>query len=378
MPETPAPAPPPPGTGRLTGLDAFRGLILALMALDHASSLLAGIHRSEMWSKPLPAYDAALSFLTRFVTHLCAPGFFLLLGAGLVFFSASRARAGWTPGRTARTLALRGLILMALQFLVENPAWGLPGGHGPSFVPYFGVLYGLGASLFFWSALLRLPGPAVLGLSLAAMAASWTLVPWLGATGGDTPAWLAVIGVPGSSAGIYVLYPLVPWLGVVGLGICLGRLFAGREAQTRAALGPLGLVLLAAFVLLRLAGLGDFHPPASPDWKAFLNVTKYPPSLDFLLLTLGLDAFLLRFFMAPPAWAAFLAARLAVFGQSSLFFYVTHLYLFALLGLALPGQPSLAGVYPFWLAGLLLLYPLCARYGRFKRTRPPQSPWRLF
>src|SRR4051794_13009839 len=154
----------PGGGARLLPLDALRGLIMVLMSLDHAAYFVARVHtRGEFWDLPLPRYDDALPFLTRFVTHFSAPGFFFLLGAGMALFTPARRRLGWTEGAITRHLLLRAALLIALQLLVENRAWplGLPPGFPNIFVLYFGVLYGLGAAMIVVALLARL-GTAVL------------------------------------------------------------------------------------------------------------------------------------------------------------------------------------------------------------------------
>jgi uncharacterized membrane protein len=116
----------------------------------------------------------------------------------------------------------------------------------------------------------------------------------------------------------------------------------------------------------------------SNDWMGLLNVTKYPPSIAFLLLSLGVNALLLGAMSRPPGFSLRALGMLRVYGRSPLFFYVVHLYLFALIGLALPGHSSLATLYPIWAIGVGLLYPACLRYERFKRGRGEASIWRLF
>src|SRR5215475_3578570 len=136
---------------RLAPLDALRGLIMVVMALDHANLFIAHQHPlPEFWSAPTPPPASVLAFLTRFVTHFAAPGFFFLMGAGMVLLADSRRRLGWSKGAIVRYLLARGGLLIALQLLVENPAWRI--GDGPIFtrqvfLSYFGVLYGLGAAM---------------------------------------------------------------------------------------------------------------------------------------------------------------------------------------------------------------------------------------
>ncbi len=110
-------------TARFAGLDAHRGLIMILMAIDHASYFIARVHSAEFWGAPLPVYTSALWFLTRWITHLCAPGFFLLMGIGMVLWSESRRRAGWEERRMTGFFVVRGFFLLLLQVVVENRAW---------------------------------------------------------------------------------------------------------------------------------------------------------------------------------------------------------------------------------------------------------------
>ncbi|MDJ0989313.1 MAG: heparan-alpha-glucosaminide N-acetyltransferase domain-containing protein [Desulfobacterales bacterium] len=375
---------------RIAALDALRGTIMILMALDHASYFIARMHSREFWGTALPDYASALPFVLRATTHICAPGFFLLMGAGMAMLSEARRASGWTPARLSRFFLLRGLILIAAQLAIENPAWGLafvrgvPGsfvsrggpipGSGEGLAIYLGVLFALGAAMLFWSLAGRLPAAAVAGVSLAALAATAWATPGPEAFGVDYPAWVRMLQIPGRSGIIVVFYPVIPWLGITGLGILLGRwartMPQGLSGKALAAAG----VLLAGFVILRsIGGFGNFHPPQA-GWIGFLNVTKYPPSLVFILLSLGINALLLSLY---TRWGGQGLAWLAVFGRSPFFFYVLHLYLFGLMGWFVPAGVSQVRMLLFWLAGLALLYPLCRWYGRFKAARPVTSIWRL-
>ena len=113
------------GAERIDALDAHRGFIMVLMAIDHASYFIARVHSAEFWGTALPVYSSALWFWTRWVTHLCAPGFFFLMGIGITLLAGARRRAGWEEGRITRFLISRGLLLIFLQLFVEDPAWML-------------------------------------------------------------------------------------------------------------------------------------------------------------------------------------------------------------------------------------------------------------
>ncbi len=140
---------------------------MVLMALDHACYFVAKTHSHEFWGAELSHYPGAMEFLTRWVSHLCAPGFFLVMGIGVVMLVSSREKAGWSAGRITRFLMIRGALLILIQFFVENPAWlfgdlsvlpgtevsrggAIPGG-GTDIEQYFGVLYALGGTLILCS-----------------------------------------------------------------------------------------------------------------------------------------------------------------------------------------------------------------------------------
>ncbi len=364
---------------RLLPLDALRGVIIIVMALDHANSFIAdGKLELELWADLFPSYigHPPLTFLTRLVTHLAAPGFFFLMGAGMALFTLSRRRQGWSEGEIARHFLLRGGLLILFQFLLENPAWGLKAPTGI----YFGVLYGLGGAMMLGVLFLRLPQGWLLALSGTLIVVTQALLPEARAGFVAYPVPLRLWLLPGFTESALVLYPVMPWLGVMGVGMGYGRYLhkcrmrneeCGIEAYTIALRG--GIVALTLFVGLRwLGGYGNIRPPAGDGWVAFLNVVKYPPSIVFLLLTLGTNWLLLAVLARlPEGWLR----PFAVFGRVPFFFYITHLYLYGLMGRVV--HTSIPGMFPVWLLGLAILWPLCWGYGRFKNGRVPQAIWRF-
>ncbi|HEU5099397.1 MAG TPA: heparan-alpha-glucosaminide N-acetyltransferase domain-containing protein [Roseiflexaceae bacterium] len=365
------------GAARLLALDGLRGAIMIVMALDHANALIAHQHPpAEIWSRSPPDYTSALAFLTRLVTHLAAPGFFWLLGAGMILFADARRRLGWSEGGIRRHLGLRGVLLIGLQLLVENPAWQI--GQSFRIVPvYIGVLYALGGAMIVGALLLRLPALVLIALGAAAIAAAHLLLPAQPSAPVGPIARLLLI--PGLTEPVVVNYPLIPWLGVACLGMAFGRwLLADRAGAYGWAL-PIGAASLALFVVLRLlGGLGNIRPAEGTGWIAFLNVVKYPPSLVFLLLTLGAELLILGLLARAGDRLAAWGRPLLVFGQSALLFYIAHLYLYGLIGLVVaPAGMPIARMYPFWLAGLVVLYFVCRWYSAFKRRQAPESLWRL-
>jgi uncharacterized membrane protein len=377
------------GISRLLWLDGFRGFIMVLMALDHASYFVARVHPGEFWGVPLPVYPDALHFLTRLITHLCAPGFFFLMGISMILFTESRRQIGWSNHRITLFFALRGIILIILQLLFENFAWLLgsyigtihmtkPPGGGEMILLHFGVLYALGITMIFWSLFLRF-SPYVFGsLSIIAIIATQLLIPSADKAGYLYSPWLRLLLIPGQTGIWQVFYPFLPWLGLAGLGLVFGRnLLKNRNRAYRSALFC-GIVLLLVFILLRVFGrFGNFHDPGH-GWVDFFNLTKYPPSLVFILLTLGVNLQLLFLFSKVETLFRSWGKSLVVFGSTALFFYIAHLYLYAFIGLAFPNGTSFSLMYFLWLFGLVLLYPICLLYKRFKEQKPPESVWRFF
>ena len=372
---------------RLFALDALRGLIIVFMALDHANHFVAHKHSpGEYWGGAFPVYYDPLAFLTRLVTHPSAPGFFFLMGAGMLLFAESRRKQGWSEWAIIRHFWVRGAVLIALKFLIVNRAWELsPGGWGISI--YVGVLFALGGSMILGSLLLRLRPAYLLGLSAALFVGTELLVPDLSAWGPIklanpldvvNPFWIYPGGIPAIS--LWSNYPILPWLKLVTFGMLFGHWVAidPRKAFRRAF--QLGGAFLVAFVVIRyLDGFGNIRPRLGHDWIDFLNPVKYPPSMTFTLLTMGVNLILLWLFArARETWRQFLQP-LAVFGQAPLFFYVLHLFLYAGMGYLLtPDGTSIPAMYPYWLLGLLILFPLTLWYGLFKRRQPATSILRFF
>ena len=377
---------------RIVSLDIFRGLIMVLMALDHASYFAAKIHHFEFWGLALPQYPDAVSFVTRFITHICAPGFFFLMGAGMILLADSRRSQGWPEGKIARFLLTRGLILVLLQFFLENPAWLIgmlsdkshalssiiiPGG-GDETRFFFGVLYALGMSMVIWTLLIRLKSSVILALSFACIVLTQILIPSADNVEKLYSPVLRALLIPGQTGMTQVLYPLMPWLGITGLGIIFGRGLARNRKNALHWTLFAGMASIILFLILRaLESFGNFHPPQGVSLVAFFNLTKYPPSLVFILLFMGLNCLLLHVFKRWEKALEKWARPLLIFGQTALFFYIVHLYFFAFIGIAFPQGTGYGLLYVIWLFGLAALYPLCYLYGRFKRKKPPGSIWRF-
>jgi uncharacterized membrane protein len=366
---------------RLQSIDILRGLVIVLMALDHVREYFTDVRFRPL---DLAHTDVAL-FFTRWITHYCAPLFVFL--AGVSAWLVSRRS---TPSELTRFLVTRGLWLVVLEFTVVTLAWTFNLRY--DFGLMMQVIWAIGASMIVLALLARLPLGWIAAIAVA-MIAGHNLLDGIEPEtfGVAAPLW-AVLHVQQPIAIGFVSYPLIPWIGVMALGYVMGGLFELEPARRRRLLLTLGSAMIVAFVVLRLANVyGDPHPwavqsSATFTVLSFLKVHKYPPSLLYLLMTLGPGLLLLVWF---ENRRGALASVLEVFGRVPLFFYVLHIVLaHALAGLValwagygtsvltgfFPDFPrdwgyGLPVVYGAWLVVLVLLYPLCRWFADVKRRR---------
>jgi uncharacterized membrane protein len=364
-------------SGRLFAVDALRGLIIVFMALDHASLLIAHMHSSgEYWGSELPIYQDSLAFLTRFISHLSAPGFFFLMGLGMLLFAKDHQERGWGKWAVIRHFLIRGVVLIALQLLVVNRAWELSVDGWPNI--YIGVLFALGSAMILSSMLLWLKPIYLLLIAAALFIGTELLVPapelWGTFQFSNWNDYIKAIWViPGGNGTLWSNYPILPWLELVVFGILFGHWLRKDQQQAYSAAWKIGLGFLLAFVVIRyLDGFGNIQPRMGNTWIDFLNLVKYPPSITFTLLTMGLNLILLGLFARANDKLQAFFTPLVVYGRAPLFFYVVHLFLYVALGVWLaPKGTSLLMMYPYWLLGLVLLFPVCFLYGRLKQQ--PQA-----
>lgn len=376
-------------TTRIAAFDRLRGLIIVLMALDHASFFIARVHPAETWATPPPYYADVAAFLTRWLTHLCAPGFFLLMGIGITLFAESRTAAGWSPGRITRFLAARGAILLVVQHFVENPAWvmgilsaapgaeaaagGMPGPGGEVMLS-FAVLSALGFAMIVGSVMWRAPWLAVLiaAVVVGRLADGFALPPSAGLD--PQPFWKQLLFVPGATGAVQVMYPWVIWLFPMLAGIAAGRAVNRVPESFQEGLWKAGVFVLGLFVIMRWFDFGDFHPTGA-GVIGWLTVTKYPPSDAFFAITLGIDLLILAAFLR---WPARWQQPFDVFGRAPFFFYLAHLWAFGALSWLFPTGASFPVMYAVWIGVVAALYPACRRYAQFKTAKPATSLWRMF
>jgi len=365
---------------RLLPLDALRGLLIILMALDHANFHIAQQHSSgEYWGGYFPVFESPLHFLARSVTHLCAPGFFFLMGAGMVLFQSSRRRKGWKEAEIRRHFIARGLILIVIQLgLNLIQIWSTSGTSSPLW--YVGVLAALGAGMILSVPLLDHKPvylAVIAGLLLVVLE---VLTPSPLMWGRNFNQLAGVLLVYGGGGGeFWVNYPLLAWAELIVGGMLFGKLLLIDEQKAYRWGAGFGLFSLAGFGLLRgLNGFGTIRSLGIDSWMDFFSVVKYPPSIAFVLLTMGVNLLLLGGFSLLRPKELRGMNPLVVFGRTPLFSYLVHIGIYLLLGrLLVPQGTSLGIMVLFWLAGLVFLYFPARWYAEFKSSQPDHSWVRL-
>jgi uncharacterized membrane protein len=367
---------------RLNSIDLLRGLVMVLMALDHTRDFF-----TASGFNPRDVNEPAL-FLTRWITHFCAPVFVFLAGTSAFLYGAR----GRTAREVGRFLFTRGLWLVLLEVTIVRFAWTFSA--FPDFVP-LQVIWAIGISMMVLSGLIYLPRWAIGAVGIG-MIVGHNLLDGIQAEQLGQFGWLWNVLHeparlrPASDIAVFALYPLIPWIGVMAAGFALGPVMLLEPARRRRWLIGLGVVVTVGFVLLRATNVyGDpapwaLHDTLSATVLSFLNTEKYPPSALYLAMTLG---------PALVALAGFESARgklarlFITFGRVPLSYYVTHLLLLhtlaavsaaAILGGGVPIEAEanpegyglgLPGVYLLWIFVVAALYLPCRWFAEVKRRR---------
>lgn len=374
---------------RIQSLDVLRGLLMVLMAIDHTRDFFS----SASIDPADPVHSWPALFATRWITHLCAPGFILLAGAS-VYLQRQRKSAS----TVSRSLLLRGLWLIFLEITLVTLGWSFNFG-----IPILQVIWVIGASMIVLAGLLWLPLPAV-GLFSGLVIFGHDLLDGIHADtlGRWKDAWqlLHERGYLTWHHHPFVLYgyPLLPWVGVMALGYCLGPVLLRSASERQRWAAVAGVASLMLFTALRLLhGYGDpgdgfqHLGSASHTAMSFLSVQKYPPSVHYLLATLGVVLLLFALIDRVTETAGLSKVRgfLEVFGKVPFFFYILHIFLIHAAALVVAYATGanwrywitpdvvftshldgwgfgLPVVYLIWIAVVLALYPACAWFSRVK------------
>jgi uncharacterized membrane protein len=378
---------------RISSIDLMRGIVMVIMALDHSREFF---HLGGFF------YDATnmqtttpVLFFTRWITHFCAPTFVFLAGTS-IFITSKRK----TAGELSLFLLSRGFWLLVIEVVVMRFALFFNFHYD---VIVLQVIWAIGASMILMAILVRLPFKILLGIGLL-ITLTHNLGDGLRLQPGDTffGIW-SLLKQPGfvpltESTNILSFYPMLPWLGVMILGYCLGKLYTSEfgASARRKLLLQLGLICIALFIVIRFINVyGDPAPwseqkNALYTFMSFLNCTKYPPSLLYLLMTLG-PVLVLLSWMDQKSFS--IRNPFVVLGRVPMFFYILHFYILHTVSLLLfmrktnitlsdidfHFNKSFGGLTPeagyslpwafiAWISVVLLLYPFCYWYNNYKST----------
>lgn len=402
------PEPVKPMKARIDSIDLLRGIVMVIMMLDHMRDF---VHSGVFFFDPTDLTKTTTAvFFTRWITHFCAPVFVFLAGTG-AYFQLAR---GKSKQELSRFLVTRGLWLIVLEFTVVR--LGMTFSFDYRFFGMMQVIWVIGVSMIVLAALIHLPLKVTAGFGIAMIALHNLLDRFqvAGWQGPDSPMpglgaklWMILHQpfsvfpiLPFRSPVVAVIYPLIPWVGVMALGYAFGSLYQKDSMQRRRWLLIIGGIATALFVVLRAINLYGDPSGWSPQKNvlfslmSFLNTTKYPPSLLFLLMTLGPAMLALAWFETNKTLIGGLRKALVTFGRVPLFFYLLQWYtahLIAVVAGLIAGQgvawqfespidrfshppPSGVGfrlwvVYVCWIIGVLLLYPPCKWFAGVKARR---------
>lgn len=385
-------------TKRIESIDLLRGVVMIIMALDHVRDYF---HGGAYLFDPTDLSQTSVSiFFTRWITHFCAPVFMLLAGVSAFLYGAKRTRK-----ELSFFLFTRGIWLLVAEIFLITLGWTF-NPHFPIYI--LQVIWAFGIAMIALSVLIYLDRRLILLIGILLVGAH-NLLDQVHVPGTQLSHffWAALHEQSPYSFGpvsLFVGYPIIPWVGIIALGYCLGSIYSSGYDPIRRKknLISLGLGAIALFILLRSGNFyGDHEHWAVQkngifSFMSFLNTTKYPPSLLYVLMTLGPALLFLAFAEKP---LNNLTQKIIIFGRVPMFFYILHIYLIhflAIFAVILSGHkwsdmvltgwvtanPQLRGygfslpvVYLIWAGVVLVLYPWCKRFDRYKRTHVAQQKW---
>ncbi|MHA4807118.1 DUF1624 domain-containing protein [Flavitalea flava] len=385
-------------TKRIESIDLLRGIVMIIMALDHVRDYFHG--SAYLFDPTDLSQTSPPIFFTRWITHFCAPVFMLLAGVSAFLYGAKRSRK-----ELSFFLLTRGVWLLLAELFLITLGWSF-NPHYPVYI--LQVIWAFGISMIVLSALIYLDRRLILFIGILLVGAH-NLLDQVHVPGTQFShfLWAALHEQSPYSFGpvaVFMGYPIIPWIGIIALGYCLGGIYtAGYDPVRRKKnLISLGLGSIALFILLRSGNFYGDHAHWSVQKNglyssmSFLNTTKYPPSLLYVLMTLGPSLLFLAFAEKP---LNALTQKITVFGRVPMFFYILHIYfihLLAIFGATLTDHKwtdmiltgwvtanpqlrgygfSLAIVYLIWIGVMLVLYPLCRSFDRYKRANQARQKW---
>lgn len=359
---------------RIATIDWMRGLVMVLMVIDHASMAFDAGHLSQDSAMYVDAMTMALppaEFFTRWITHLCAPTFVFLAGTSLALSIERRVARGMDAWEIDKSILKRGAIIALLDPTIVSL------GSGRLTLQ---VLLAIGVAMMCMAGLRRLPTWGLLALALGWIFLGEIPTGWFWDPPGPSSPLAALMVATYGSESMVIKYPVIPWLAVMMLGWVFGRhliryAMGLSRVSGRNVLWIAGGAALAIFAIARWqAGYGDmFLHRSDGSWQQWLHVSKYPPSLTFYALTLGILFLCLALLRTiEPVIGVRRNGVFLVFGETAMFFYLAHRLVLEIPAtwFGLRGVGDLRTTYVVAAVLLVALYPACLWYRKFKAAHP--------
>jgi len=378
---------------RILSIDILRGIVMVLMALDHTRDYF---HIYAFTDDPLNlATTTPILFFTRFITHYCAPIFVFLSGISIYLQSLRK-----TKKELSQFLMKRGLWLIFVEIVIMTFGWSF----NPNYTEILlQVIWVIGVSMFILGLLIWLPYAAILSIGLLLVIGHNALDFYEASPSFNPNFWWDILHHGNfvtykitQNHSVLLFYPIIPWCGLMIMGYCFGQIFTPKFApiERQKLLNKIGIGLILTFIIVRFINIygdpvpWDFQKNGLLTFFSFINVNKYPPSLMYMCITIGPGLLALSYLEKIENG---FTKIMVIFGRTAFFYYILHLYLihalaalnFYLLGHQLEGNPvwyflvpgegyHLAVVYAIWMLVILILFPLCKWYNRYKSSHREQ------
>lgn len=354
---------------RILAIDALRGIALIVMALDHAAWFTGVSLQAETYGGQPAVLETPAHWLSGLMTNLAAPTFWLLSGFSVALLAMSRRKSGESEWAITRFLLIRASIIILLDLTICQFAWT---GKGP----YTHILLSIGIGLAVLSIMRLLPVYAVAGLMLMLLLDYQLYLPFAPVTLAQTNDFWGVLLFSFSTKTSPALeYALLGWPVLMGWGYVLGTQITSPVLRRGQFWAVVGVGLLVLWFGLRAWGqFGDLVPfTPEVEWYRFVIMSKQPPTLTFFAFNLGLAMLVLAFlYTYHHRLSQFPGHWLVIIGQVSLFFFVAHIVVYALLSKAwsifFAMLPGIVRAYSLWFCGLLVLFPLARVYRRVRQV----------
>ncbi len=378
---------------RLPLIDLWRGVLLVILSCLSFWFFTGNNIGAEFWSKKHYADLPPFQFWGTLFASLAIPSMYILLGASIILFSKNRKRESWNTPKINRTLATRGIFLIALQFLIENPIHLLANIQIRAFsihqfntgfafyssnILYFGILSSLGFNLIFWSLFTKVRSKQLIAISILIMGLGWAILNIKGLSNPNEAIWFRFLAIPGFTIPIKVGFAVLPWLGLPGLGMVLARYYRKEPMMTLKVTNLIALGTFLIFLVMRWKNWYADFSDREIGVVGFFNFSKIPPSISYILLSISFGLILLYVSHLFMRKRTLMRDALIVYGSSPLLFYILQLFFFGVAGLFIEfsSSPLITGFT--WIIILLIILPILDYFEYNFKILKSESVWNNF